>query len=555
MSTKDLIDRLTQTNASGRNSRSGTSTGTTDPGKVKSTRVGARVIRRRRVAKPKEEPPKLQTLGGADTTQLKKPAADAVQPPVDATTATEVAAPTPEPSAEEVAAKNTDAETPPTKVETQASTKSDATPTSDATDETTESSPNDSSATSAQDVAADAAPAEAAETSAPASDEAESTPQAVAATATAGSETTAETPQEVTGSEESAESATPGSSQKTDESKATADAKHQKAKAEDPAPAIAASEDAADQTTAASKLAKTLPRAGNTGKGDFFPGLGSAVVRPPPGYDPNDPSGNRKRAQAAAEAAKLPKASENKVWRDEKPGTNEKRNTRRSHDDEQDEMGRTKRRRPARRSRIQTFREDFTRRRRRTKGRGGAKKVSPQAKAIKRRVEVDGEITVANLAHEMSIKSAQIIKFLMGMDMAVTVNDTIDFDTAQLVANEFEYEVINASFQEEEHLIDIAEDEGDQTSRVQWSPSWVTLTVKPHCWTPSLRPMWPPVKPGGSRNIPPRTRWKRRTGHPFGDTPVTLHSLKCAHAGLKSRTSWFWWWLPTTESCPKPSRR
>ena len=96
-------------------------------------------------------------------------------------------------------------------------------------------------------------------------------------------------------------------------------------------------------------------------------------------------------------------------------------------------------RRPSRRARVQTFREEFTRRRRRSRSRGGPKKASPQAKAIKRRVSVDGTISVANLAHGMSIKSGQIIKKLIEMGQMATANDELDLETAQLVAAEFGY--------------------------------------------------------------------------------------------------------------------
>ncbi len=98
------------------------------------------------------------------------------------------------------------------------------------------------------------------------------------------------------------------------------------------------------------------------------------------------------------------------------------------------------------------------RRGRRGKKSSGPKKLSPQAKAIKRRVEVQGTITVAQLAHAMSAKAGQLIKTLIGMGQMATVNDVLDFDTATLVAAEFEFEVVNASFQEEKLMIDIEDD-------------------------------------------------------------------------------------------------
>ncbi len=104
-------------------------------------------------------------------------------------------------------------------------------------------------------------------------------------------------------------------------------------------------------------------------------------------------------------------------------------------------------------------------RRRRNKSKGTPKTPSPQAKAIKRRIPVDETITVANLAHAMAVKSAQVIKTLIGMGQMATVNDVLDFDTAQLIAAEFEHEVVKSGFQEDEHMIEVSDVEGDQLHR------------------------------------------------------------------------------------------
>jgi len=70
-------------------------------------------------------------------------------------------------------------------------------------------------------------------------------------------------------------------------------------------------------------------------------------------------------------------------------------------------------------------------------------------KAIKRRIWVDEVIVLAELAKRMGIKATDMIKTLMGMGVMTTVNQTIDFDTAVLVASEFGYEVEKAAFEEE----------------------------------------------------------------------------------------------------------
>ncbi|MEY3902137.1 MAG: translation initiation factor, partial [Pseudomonadota bacterium] len=66
-------------------------------------------------------------------------------------------------------------------------------------------------------------------------------------------------------------------------------------------------------------------------------------------------------------------------------------------------------------------------------------------KASKRVVRVDESISVADLAAEMSIKSSAIIKVLMKLGMMAGVNQQLDMETATLVANEFDFEVQNAS--------------------------------------------------------------------------------------------------------------
>jgi translation initiation factor IF-2 len=79
--------------------------------------------------------------------------------------------------------------------------------------------------------------------------------------------------------------------------------------------------------------------------------------------------------------------------------------------------------------------------------------------AEKKRVRVDEAISVGELAKQMGVKAPKVIRALYGMGIRkVTVNSTIDVETAELVANEFGYRVEDVSFDESE-LID---DEGDE---------------------------------------------------------------------------------------------
>ena len=74
-------------------------------------------------------------------------------------------------------------------------------------------------------------------------------------------------------------------------------------------------------------------------------------------------------------------------------------------------------------------------------------------KAAKRKIRVEESIRVADLAHQMSVKSSEIIKILFGLGVMATINNALDIDTATLVASEFGYEVEKVGFSEEDYLV------------------------------------------------------------------------------------------------------
>ena len=82
-------------------------------------------------------------------------------------------------------------------------------------------------------------------------------------------------------------------------------------------------------------------------------------------------------------------------------------------------------------------------------------------KAIKRRIKIDDTIILADLAKRMGIKSNEMITKLMALGVMATVNQTIDFETALLVAAEFDYELYRASF-EEKAVIKTEEDDPEK---------------------------------------------------------------------------------------------
>jgi len=110
-----------------------------------------------------------------------------------------------------------------------------------------------------------------------------------------------------------------------------------------------------------------------------------------------------------------------------------------------------------------------------TKGKLDKKKLKQTEitvpKAIKRRIKVPDAISVAELARRMGIKFTELIKKLMEIDIMVTVNQTIDFDSASLVASEFEYALEPSSFEEEE----IIKEEEEKPEDLAPRPPVVTI--------------------------------------------------------------------------------
>jgi translation initiation factor IF-2 len=92
-------------------------------------------------------------------------------------------------------------------------------------------------------------------------------------------------------------------------------------------------------------------------------------------------------------------------------------------------------------------------------------------KAIKRRIKIDDTVALSDLAKRMGIKANEIIMKLMSQGMMVTVNQTVDFETAALVAAEFGYEVERAAFEEETLLKTGADD----PEKLVWRPPVVTI--------------------------------------------------------------------------------
>ena len=96
--------------------------------------------------------------------------------------------------------------------------------------------------------------------------------------------------------------------------------------------------------------------------------------------------------------------------------------------------------------------------RRRTQRLKGHASDEPKEKLV-REVTIPEAITISDLANRMSERAVDVIRLLMKQGQMATINDTIDADTAQLIAEEMGHSVRRVSEADvEEGLFDVADD-------------------------------------------------------------------------------------------------
>ncbi|MBX3272023.1 MAG: translation initiation factor IF-2 [Sandaracinaceae bacterium] len=99
-------------------------------------------------------------------------------------------------------------------------------------------------------------------------------------------------------------------------------------------------------------------------------------------------------------------------------------------------------------------------------GRAGRRKLSPNKKGMKteitvpsaqkRLIKIEGDVALSQLAQRMSLKATDLLMKLMQMgELGVTINSTLDTDTAKLIASEFGYEVENVAKSEDDLITEM----------------------------------------------------------------------------------------------------
>ncbi len=99
------------------------------------------------------------------------------------------------------------------------------------------------------------------------------------------------------------------------------------------------------------------------------------------------------------------------------------------------------------------------------------KKQKEKIHNIPKQIEIMESISVSELAKKMNLKASELIGKLMGMGMMVTMNQSIDADTATILASEYDCDVKIVSLYDET----VIESKEDDLSELQPRPPVVTI--------------------------------------------------------------------------------
>jgi len=91
----------------------------------------------------------------------------------------------------------------------------------------------------------------------------------------------------------------------------------------------------------------------------------------------------------------------------------------------------------------------------------GVKPAAGPAEPVVREIHVPETITVADLAHKMSVKAAEVIKVLMKLGQMVTINQVLDQETAMIVVEEMGHKAAAAKLTDPEAYLDQAPAAGE----------------------------------------------------------------------------------------------
>lgn len=204
------------------------------------------------------------------------------------------------------------------------------------------------------------------------------------------------------------------------------------------------------------KKEKKIEPAQIIGKVDLKKETVPEVVEPPPAAERPEPRRPAIPEKPMAPSVVAPEPSPEEADARKK----RKKKTRERIDDKPDEEKGKIRRRKEVLLRHDLYDDRPRHGRLRTKGRKPRQRKTEitTPKASKRRVKLPEVVTVADLAHKMSVKSAEVIQHLLSLGVTATMHEGIDFDTAVIVASEFGFEAESSEHSEKELLPVTAKD-------------------------------------------------------------------------------------------------
>jgi len=188
------------------------------------------------------------------------------------------------------------------------------------------------------------------------------------------------------------------------------------------------------------------------------PAAGADTRRPSPGYDPKRPTS----ATPSAPTTDLDRSRMKQVQLAPAalPGGDNRRGGKKEGPGYGDAGKGAKKGAPPAKKKEQPRKNEIIEKRERafdpvykgSKKRGGRERISNTKKteitvpkAIKRIIKISESISVGELAKRLGIKANDLIKSLMKMGMMVTINHQLDYDTAVILASEYDYEVENVA--------------------------------------------------------------------------------------------------------------
>jgi translation initiation factor IF-2 len=159
----------------------------------------------------------------------------------------------------------------------------------------------------------------------------------------------------------------------------------------------------------------------------------------------------------------------------EKEGRNKKRNKGRRGDGAESRDGRVSRRG----RRVEVFEPGRAGQKKRRGGKQNKQSKQTEvtvSKAIKRVVRISDSITVGDLAKRMGVKAKELIAELMRQGSMVTINHPLDYESAAILATEFNHEVENVAFDEETILeVTPSKEAEDKAEDLEVRPPVVTI--------------------------------------------------------------------------------